>query len=95
MLCIDIDDDVNTPTLAKLRLMYEYSFIKRVIKKTKHGYHIYIDISIPNDKEELFYYYLRYGDDERRAVKDLIRWGKMRVNVCFNSSELYEVKDIE
>ncbi|MEM4033994.1 MAG: hypothetical protein QXD16_04785 [Sulfolobales archaeon] len=94
-ICIDVDEDIKNNPLKIVRLMYEYN-IKKIIMKTKHGYHVYLNIPNPNDPEYLYYLYYRYGDDLRRAEKDLIRAKNgMRVNVCFKTSELYEVIEIE
>lgn len=91
--CIDVDVDKGDPiTLSKafrvLRALYEYSFITREVRRTKHGMHIYVFIPYPDDRYVANYFRYRFGDDERRMEWDFRR---DVVNICFNSRELYRV----
>lgn len=96
MLCIDVDIDKNKPltlsdTFNVLRALYEYSFIEREVRRTKHGLHIYIHIPYPDDRWVANYLRFRYGDDRRRMEWDLKR---EIVNICFNSKEIHTFSNL-
>jgi len=92
MLCIDVDldDDMTlSRCLAFLRSLYEFNYIRREVRVTEHGMHIYVDIPYPDDRDKATWLRLRYGDDPMRVEYDL---GRDVVNVCFTSTELYVTK---
>lgn len=98
-LCIDIDtiDKVRGKELEDwdtsyrlLKALYMYSFLKRLVKQSRHGYHIYLDIDIRAlDCYRITAIKTMFGDDIERIHLDDTRcvlgyW----VNVCFTSSEI-------
>jgi len=92
VLCIDIDLDEPIPlskTLDFLRSLYEFSWIKREVRITEHGLHVYIEIPYPDDRIKAMYFRQRYGDDERRMEHDMFQ---SLVNVCFTSTERYRTE---
>jgi len=95
-ICIDIDiiDKIsnryiyeNEINLAKA--LYQLSHIRREICVTKHGYHIYLDLSTDNDYANLVIR-AEFGDDINRIQKDFDRlMVNSYINRCFTSSESY------
>ena len=95
-MCIDVDvwkENVQwtwTKALGVLRALYEYSFMKREVVLTNHGYHIYIETPT-------YHHFVRwwYGDDEVRWERDYRRllYTRQKINVCFNNSEKMRVSD--
>lgn len=98
MMCIDIDLEPDKRDNARLvwydvvRALYQYSWVKRKVIKTKNGLHVYLDIPVPNDLNKYLTIKYMFGDDVRRLDLDAMRWGFMNVNICFKNNEEYEVK---
>jgi len=92
-ICVDVDieNDDWEENLRLLKAFYQYSVIKREIWRTRHGYHIYLDIEI----DERNWYIVRtlFGDDPRRLLYDeeYFRIGYW-INKCFTSTEQYLIK---
>ena len=95
-ICIDIDivDKFNGKYVKENELnlakaLYQYNYIKRIICITKHGFHVYLDISTNNDYANLVIR-AEFGDDINRIQKDFDRlMVNSYINRCFTSSESY------
>jgi len=95
-ICIDIDiiDKIsnryiyeNEINLAKA--LYQYNYIKRIICITKHGFHVYLDISTNNPEANILIR-IHFGDDINRIQKDYDRLRlNSYINRCFTSSESF------
>jgi len=95
-ICIDIDivDKFSNKYLKEnelnlLKALYQLNFIRREICITRHGYHIYLDLSTDNDYANLVIRVL-FGDDLNRIQRDYDRLRlNSYINRCFTSSEFY------
>ncbi|MEM2352457.1 MAG: hypothetical protein QXT26_08635 [Thermoproteota archaeon] len=98
-LCIDVDlaDKVTGEELRGwdtvyrlVRALYQYSFIYREVKRTKHGLHVYFNINVRElGCDKLYILKVLFGDDEQRVLLDESRCvNSYWVNVCFSSSEV-------
>lgn len=95
--CIDVDTELDYPKpyyvdpLGLEKAVFQYSFIRRRVFKTNHGYHIYLLIRV-DDAETVWRIRAVFGDDYGRLQYDesAIRRHYV-VNKCFTSSEKYEV----
>lgn len=94
-ICIDIDivnkfngKYVKENELNLLKALYQYSYIKRVICETRHGYHVYLDVETDNPIVNLIIR-AEFGDDINRIQKDFNRiMLNSYINRCFTSSEV-------
>jgi len=100
-VCIDIDM-VDKATgkhkgweavYALLKAQYSYSYISREVRKTQHGFHVYLDLNVFGlGCDGLYVLRAMLGDDPQRLELDEKRckhgyW----INVCFTSSEQYNL----
>lgn len=92
---IDIDKDIISEICADPlgyeKALYQYSWIKRKVVYTKHGYHVYLDI--PADKLSDYYviFAIRsvFGDDICRLHADESRYNAgLWANRLFTNSEV-------
>lgn len=87
-LCIDIDNVDDWYITCKA--LYQYSYIKRRVYRTKSGgLHVYFYDLKPTIPLRCI-----FGDDYRRINMDMLREmvkSKLCRNVLFKSSEIYEV----
>lgn len=94
--CIDVDTDIRkdyyVDPLALEKALYQYSWIRRRVFKTKHGYHVYLLID-NLDANGIWVVRALFGDDWGRLQYDesRIRRG-MILNRCFTSSEVFELE---
>ena len=94
-ICIDIDivdkfngKYVKENELNLVKALYQYNYIKRIVCLTKHGYHVYLDISTDNPEANLLVR-IHFGDDINRIQKDFDRLRlNSYINRCFTSSEV-------
>lgn len=96
VLTVDVDLKENTWE-EKYRLckaFYQYSYIRRKVYRTRHGYHVYIYIDVTGMPfDSLMMLRAVFGDDPRRLYwEERLRKTVLHANVLFNSTELYEVR---
>jgi len=85
-LCIDIDYEDEDSSFRILKALYMFSWVKREVWETRHGLHIYLDISYDRDLLPLR---ALLGDDLRRLEYDeLYQSIGYWINKCFTSSEV-------
>ncbi|OYT55243.1 MAG: hypothetical protein B6U76_06545 [Desulfurococcales archaeon ex4484_217_2] len=94
---IDIIDDkgrVITENLIDLvKAFYSFSWIKRIIVKTKHGYHVYFPTLKVKDFDSMIRIRAILGDHRKRILyEEIMRKRNLYMNVLFHTTELYEVK---
>lgn len=95
-ICIDIDLDPSKRNRDRsiwydmVRSLYQFSWIKRDVRKTKNGIHVYIDLPEPDTLDKYLVIKSVFGDDPRRVDLDVMRWGFMNVDICFKNNEVRE-----
>jgi len=96
--CVDVDDpeelefrkDYYVDPLGLEKALFQYSWIRRRVFKTRHGYHVYLLID-GLDAEAIWRVRALFGDDWGRLQYDESRIRReMILNRCFTSSELFE-----
>lgn len=93
---VDKDDDILamcTQPLAVEKALYQYSWIKRKVVITRHGYHIYLDIPQDSLKDYYTIFMLRalFGDDVCRLNADESRYiAGLWANRLFTNTERHE-----
>ncbi|MEM4067274.1 MAG: hypothetical protein QXV17_10505 [Candidatus Micrarchaeaceae archaeon] len=85
-LIVDVDLKNSYDEFRLCKALYQFSWIKRVVKETKRGYHIYYP-ELPHSLE------LRvlFGDDLKRVEWDernILLGSKCFINVAFKSTEV-------
>jgi len=76
-----------------LKAFYSFSWFKRIIVKTKHGYHVYFPTLEVKDFDSMIRIRAILGDDRRRLLyEEIMRKRNLYMNVLFHTTELYEVK---
>ena len=95
-ICIDIDivDKFNQKYIKEnelnlVKALYQFNHIRREICITKHGFHVYLDISTNNPEANILIR-IHFGDDINRIQKDYDRLRlNSYINRCFTSSESF------
>ena len=91
-LIIDVDVKSVWDEFRLLKAVHQFNWIPRKIFKTNHGYHI----KFPTLKHSIILRTI-FEDDPRRLnidVDKMVSNSNLYANVCFRSTEKYEVKNV-
>jgi hypothetical protein len=100
-VCVDVDVDGDKMTYEQkvyawiryCKAVYQYSFIPRMVLRTRHGFHVWFEGLDFGDFYQILAFRSVFGDDPYRLMWDDIKYHSgFWVNRCFRNSELYEVR---